>query len=115
MTTTSQVPARSDRLPLNAPAASATMMLPASGADGATGLSLTAAPAASVTVKVGVGAVTSTALSTISSPGAAVPETATGPVMVASASGWSSVSCHAPDRWARLHVAHHVHAHHGHR
>ena len=69
---------------------------PASGADGATGLSLTAAPAASVTEKVGVGAVTSAAVSTIASPGAAVPETATAPVMVASASGWSSVTATPP-------------------
>ena len=57
---------------------------------------LTAAPAASVTVKVGVGTVMSTALRSISSPGAAVPETATAPVMVASASGWSSVTATPP-------------------
>ena len=95
VTTTSQMPASSDRLPLNAPAASA-VMLDGAGADGVAGVILTAAPAASVTVKVGVGTVISTALRSRRSPGVAVPDTGTAPVTLASAAGWSRLTATPP-------------------
>ena len=115
VTTTSQMPASSDRLPLNAPAASA-VMLDGCGCRRRGGGDLDR----------GTGGVgdregrrgrrdRARRSASIASPGVAVPDTATAPVTLASAAGWSSAHRHAADRRARLHLAHHVDAHHGHR